>query len=242
MTNANLVVRSTVETVATVWVRTRYVDGKELAGSTDPRSGRFRAVRPDLLPLPTVAQTYFRLGMDHVLEGVDHLLFLAGLVWLLGSAKDVLLTVTTFTLGHALALLLAATGWFHLEPTIVEVLIGGSIVFVGRELWHQAVSTAQSMTRFFGLPFGLLHGLGFAGALQDLGLSSLAAIAFFNCGVELGQLLWVLGLSALSLLVQRRRASYRAVARFAASGIGIAGAWITLERIIRVVFPASGLP
>ncbi|GBD24974.1 hypothetical protein HRbin30_00288 [bacterium HR30] len=239
MVETTLRVSSTTEATGNVWVRVRYLDGQEISGSTDPRTGRFHLRRADLLPLTTVAHTYLSLGMKHVVLGIDHLLFLAGLVWLLRRKKDVLVTVTMFTLGHGLALVVAAANWFRFEQKIVEVAIGASIVFVGRELWRQAGSSSPTGTTFFGFPFGLLHGVGFAGVFQDLGLHSLAAVAFFNSGVELGQLLWVLAFSLLGFLVQRSSTSPHSWKRAGGGFLGIAGAWITLERALALVEPIA---
>lgn len=239
MSDAFLSIGSPTETQSDVWVRVRFADGKELTGSTEPGTGRFHVRRADLLPLTTVARTYFVVGVRHVMEGIDHLLFLAGLVWLLRSGRELLFTLSMFTLGHTLALVLAAGHWLSVEQKIVEVFIGASIVLVARELWHPAQA---NLTRFFGFPFGLLHGLGFAGALEDLGLNLLSAVVFFNVGVEVAQLLWVCPLGLLVLLA-RHQGKYDCFwAQATGAVVGVAGAWITLKRLLTLVPPQAAWP
>ncbi len=146
----------------------------------------------DLGLLSTGADTtlqFFGLGIHHILSGYDHLLFLAALLLVARGVRDVVTTLTAFTVAHSLTLALAATGVVNVPPRIVEPLIAASIVYVGLEnLLRQQPSTRWRLT--FG--FGLIHGFGFAGALRELGIgSSGLAVALplgsFNLGVEAGQ-------------------------------------------------------
>lgn len=133
---------------------------------------------------------FVREGFVHILpEGLDHILFVLGLFLIATRAKPLLLQVTAFTLAHTTTLALSAGGVVTLPSAIVEPLIAVSIVYVAVEnLLVREVGRAR-LALVFG--FGLLHGLGFAGALADLGLppaSKAVALVSFNVGVELGQL------------------------------------------------------
>jgi len=152
---------------------------------------------------PSVVREFGALGVEHILTGFDHLAFLLALVVAARGLRALVGVVTSFTLAHSCALAAAALGWIAAPARIVEVLIALSIVFVAlrnllddrpRRLWPEA----------FG--FGLLHGLGFAGALAGT-LSAepqkLRALLGFNLGVELGQLAVVLAALALLALVHR---------------------------------------
>ncbi|MCX8072928.1 MAG: HupE/UreJ family protein [Candidatus Binatia bacterium] len=225
-----------------VWLRIRFLDGIEVAGSADPETGHFLVIRPDLLPLVSVLRTYFARGVEHVVTGADHLLFLLGLVWLCSGLRQLVATVTMFTLGHTVALVLAAGQWWHLQQSAVEVLIGGSIVLVARELWRHRLASSASAAWYFGFPFGLLHGAGFASALEDLGVKLLPAIAAFNIGVECGQLLWVASLTVVVLLIRQRPRMHVFAARSTAAAVGLAGAWITLERVLFLLSPPVDWP
>jgi hypothetical protein len=144
-----------------------------------------------------IARAYLDLGLRHILGGLDHLLFVLGLVLLVTKRWRLLWTITAFTLGHSVTLGLAVLGFVQVPSSPVEVLIALSIVAVAAELAHGG--SARSGRRgplpiYLGLGFGLLHGLGFAGALTEIGLPAgeipLALFAF-NCGIEIGQLLFV---------------------------------------------------
>jgi hydrogenase/urease accessory protein HupE len=143
---------------------------------------------------------FFVLGVQHIVGGYDHLLFLGALLLVARGVRDVVTTLTAFTVAHSLTLGLAVTGVVNVPARIVEPLIAASIVYVGLEnLLRQQPPTRWKLT--FG--FGLIHGFGFAGALRELGIgSSGLAVALplgsFNLGVEAGQI--AVALMALPLL------------------------------------------
>jgi len=142
----------------------------------------------DLAAQPPAATTYFALGVEHIVTGIDHLLFLLGLVVVATRLRDVLWAVTAFTLAHSMTLALAALGMVTPDPAWVEPLIALSIAYVGLE---NLFAHAHSARVRLALGFGLLHGLGFAGALAEVGLPTdqrLLALLLFNTGVEAGQL------------------------------------------------------
>jgi hypothetical protein len=144
-----------------------------------------------------VVRTYLALGVEHILLGIDHLLFVLALLFLVGSWPRLVGTVTAFTLAHSLTLAAATLGWIRVPQAPVEAVIALSIVFVAAEILHARQGRAGLAARLpwvVAFVFGLLHGLGFAAALRDTGLpqhSIPLALAFFNVGVELGQLLFI---------------------------------------------------
>ncbi len=144
-----------------------------------------------------VAQTYTLLGVEHILLGVDHLLFVLALLLLVKGTGRLIATVTAFTVAHSLTLFAATLGWVHVPGPPVEAATALSIVFVASEIVHAQqgkLGLTQRYPWLVAFTFGLLHGLGFAGALAEVGLPQLSiplALLFFNIGVEIGQLLFI---------------------------------------------------
>ena len=140
---------------------------------------------------------YLKLGFEHILTGLDHLLFVLGLVLLVRARRLLLWTVTAFTVGHSVTLSLAVLGFVRIPPAPVEVLIACSIFIVGVELTREMSGRTTWTHRLpwaMALAFGLLHGLGFAGALAQVGLPAdeiPLSLFSFNVGIEVGQLLFV---------------------------------------------------
>jgi hydrogenase/urease accessory protein HupE len=186
--------------------------------------------------------TYLVLGVEHILTGFDHLSFVLGLVLLVRGRLKLLKTVTAFTLAHSLTLAAAALGYVHVSPPVIESLVALSIVFVALELvrsWHGQENLTTRYPWLIAFTFGLLHGFAFAGSLADIGLPAHnipAALLMFNCGVEIGQLLFV-G-AVLVLLAVLRRLPLRAhhYGRWVvAYGIGALASYWMLERVHAIV-------
>lgn len=144
-----------------------------------------------------VVRTYTVLGIEHILAGIDHLLFVLALLILVTDIRRLIATITAFTLAHSLTLVAATLGWLRIPGPPVEASIALSIVFLAVEIIQvrqgRASMTAQRPW-LVAFAFGLLHGLGFAGALAEVGLpqSSIpTALLCFNLGVEIGQLLFI---------------------------------------------------
>ncbi len=144
-----------------------------------------------------VMKTYSFLGVEHILLGFDHLLFVCCLMLLIQTIKVLIQTITAFTIAHSMTLAGATLGWIHIPGPPVEAVIALSIVFLARE-YLMIDRGSSSITRRYpwlvAVSFGLLHGFGFAGALGDIGLPQTAipfALLFFNIGVELGQVMFV---------------------------------------------------
>jgi len=144
-----------------------------------------------------VAWTYFLLGVDHILSGYDHLLFVFALILLIDDFWMLTKTITAFTLAHSFTLAGASLGYFSLPQKPVEATIALSIAFVASELVKQHPGErrlSESYPWVVAFTFGLLHGFGFAGALRETGLPQTdvpVALLTFNLGVEAGQLLFV---------------------------------------------------
>ena len=160
--------------------------------------------------LPTasgVISSYFKLGVQHILGGPDHLLFVAGLLLIAGSLRRIVLAISGFTLAHSLTLSLAALGFVHVPIPPTEAAIALSILFLAREaLVNNHQSVAYRFPVVVSATFGLLHGLGFAAALGEVGLPEREipwALLFFNVGVEAGQLGFILVVTGMVALGRR---------------------------------------
>jgi len=214
-----------------------------------------KVLRPDdtvfEIPITTDAETpgtppvpgfrrYALLGVDHILTGYDHLLFLLGLLLVCRRTRTVAVVVTCFTAAHSVTLALAALHVVTLSGRVVEPLIAASIVFVGVE---NVVRGSEPDNRWpnswllvrWGLAFafGLIHGLGFAGALEDIGLGRdgapiIAPLVAFNLGIELGQLAIALPLFALLWKL-------RALPAFARTGVKIASLLVAAVGVVWLV-------
>lgn len=177
---------------------------------------------------------FLKLGVEHILTGYDHLLFLLGLLLACRRFKTMALVVTCFTLAHSVTLALSALDLVSLPPRVVEPLIAASIVFVGVENLLRRDEPRWRWVLTFG--FGLIHGFGFAGVLREVGLGSsgstlVAPLFSFNLGVELGQL----AVTAIFLPVLWRLRERPAFARYGlpalSAVVALAGAYWLISRL-----------
>ena len=220
-------------TLTDVFVKLVYLDGEGRTAVLKPASPVLDLSAAEAAAAPA----YIRLGFEHILSGPDHLLFVAGLLVLVRLRKLVWV-ITAFTLAHSLTLALTMFGLVTLAPTPVETLIAISIVLIAVEAVNALDGRESFASRWpwlISFSFGLLHGFGFAGALGEIGLpdrAELAALVFFNIGVELGQLAFIGVLLALTWTLLRM-ASDRldTLRRATAYTVGIAGAFWTFERL-----------
>ena len=156
----------------------------------------------------SVAGVYLELGIEHILTGVDHLLFVLALLIITGGGWKLVKTVTAFTVAHSITLTAATLGFVHVPSKPVEAVIALSIVFVATEIVHRRRGREGVTARapwIVAFTFGLLHGFGFAGALSEVGLPPghiPLALLFFNVGVEVGQLLFIGAVLAFVALVR----------------------------------------
>ena len=157
-----------------------------------------------------VTRAYLGLGAEHILTGLDHLLFVFGLLLLVGGARHLIWTITAFTLGHSITLSLAILGFVNFPVRPIEVAIALSVFVLAVELARAETAGPSLMRRFpwaMALLFGLLHGLGFAGALREVGIPPEEiplTLLSFNIGIELGQLLFVFAILAARSLLHAR--------------------------------------
>jgi hydrogenase/urease accessory protein HupE len=197
-----------------------------LYGSADDQRG-----------LGEIAWAYTILGIEHILTGYDHLAFVLALLFLVGFNRRLVTTITAFTLAHSFTLALSALGWLTLRSPPVEATIALSIMLVAGEALHKEATLARRWPALVAFLFGLVHGLGFAGALKEIGLPEnhlSVALLTFNVGVEMGQLLVV----GLAYLVYRSVAN---VPKFASARvpalyvIGSIAAYWSIGRIVGIL-------
>ena len=172
-------------------------------------SSQTSLIVPQSLDTLDVLQTYLVLGVTHILEGADHLLFVFALLLLIRDWRTLVGAVTSFTVAHSLSLAAATLGWVVVAAPPVEAVIALSIMFLAAEQLRPGEAGLRLTARFpwvVSFAFGLLHGLGFARALLDIGLPEgdvpLALFAF-NLGVEVGQLLFIGAVVALAFALRR---------------------------------------
>ena len=174
------------------------------------------------------------MGFAHIIpKGLDHILFVLGLFFLASAFKPLVVQISVFTLAHTITLLFGALGWISVPSSVVEPLIALSIVFVAVEnLFTDTLHRWRLLLIFF---FGLLHGLGFAGVLEEFGLPTLQfipALLGFNIGVEFGQLM-VVAIAFFAITVWcRKKPWYRRLIVIPASLIiAVVGCWWFVERV-----------
>ena len=209
-------------TLTDVLARIEYREGSTQIARLTGETPRFNA--SGIQSTLEVAQTYFLLGIDHILGGIDHLLFVLALILLIPDRWMLVKTITAFTVAHSITLAGAALGYLSLPQAPVEATIALSIAFVASELAKARPGErrfSESYPWLIAFVFGLLHGFGFAGALKEIGLPQAdvpMALLTFNLGVEAGQLMFVatvlLGFAAIDALYDfsatrpRRAAAY----------------------------------
>lgn len=158
-----------------------------------------------------VARTYSGLGVEHILTGIDHLLFVLALLIITGGGWKLVKTVTAFTISHSLTLTAATLGFVHVRQRPVEAVIALSIVFVAAEILRTQrgrESITSGAPWLVAFSFGLIHGLGFAGGLSEAGLPAghiPSALFFFSVGVETGHFLFIGGVLTFIALIRRIR-------------------------------------
>jgi hydrogenase/urease accessory protein HupE len=207
LTGGTIHIAGLTSTMTDVLVRLERLDGTTQVTRLTPSAASFVV---EAAPRATqVARTYLALGVEHILGGIDHLLFVLALLILVKGTRRLIATVTAFTLAHSLTLTGATLGFVHVPGRPIEAAIALSIVFVAAEIIHSRQGWTGLTERFpwiVAFIFGLLHGFGFASALNEVGLPQSAipvALLFFNVGVEVGQLLFIASVFA-TIAVARR--------------------------------------
>ena len=193
-------------TATDVLVRIESADGAVRSARLTPSSPRFTV--PTHPTAIMVVWDYVGLGVEHILFGIDHLLFVLCLLLLVSDLRKLLVTVTAFTLAHSITLAAATLGFVRVPAAPVEATIALSIVFLASELVRNEARRSRvtlSYPWLVAFSFGLLHGLGFAGALTEVGLPQREiplALFAFNIGVEVGQLAFIASVLFLMRLLR----------------------------------------
>lgn len=223
--------RTTIDSLVNV----ELLDGTHHSFLLRPRENSVHI--PEAPSVLQVVKTYTSLGVEHILAGIDHLAFVAALMLIVRGWPMLLKTVTAFTLAHSITLALSTFGYVSLPPPPVEALIALSILMVAVESIRLRRGQHSLATRWpwvVAFAFGLLHGFGFAGALQSLGLPQgeiPLALLFFNVGVELGQILFIAVLLLHIALLRKLGPLPRKAPVAAAYLIGTFATFWMLERL-----------
>ncbi|WOX05163.1 HupE/UreJ family protein [Microbulbifer pacificus] len=250
LSDTTVVVKGLEQTMTDVLLRTEWLDGTEQVGRLVPENPRYTFAAD--ASADGWLQTYFVLGVEHILLGIDHLLFVLVLLLLVSGWRSLAITISAFTLAHSVTLALSVLGVIAVPQAPVEAVIALSIVFVASEILLKRRGKSTLAVRrpwLVALGFGLLHGLGFAGALADIGVPQQAiagSLLAFNLGVEAGQLLFIAAVAVLALLVRKllengglplaRMAQFRATTTLMlVYAIGGTASWWLIDRTVALV-------
>jgi len=219
-----------------VIVQIDMADGSEHSAILRPASPSY--VVPERATKWTVAASYWKIGTIHILEGYDHLLFVLALLLIIPNLWMLFKTITAFTLAHSVSLALATLGVVNMPGAPTEAVISLSILFLAVEIVHSRqghVTFTEKYPWVVALAFGLVHGLGFAGALAEVGLPEQEiplALLMFNVGVETGQILFVCGVLVVIALIKGVPVGWPAGSwRLMPYAIGCTAAFWTVQRI-----------
>jgi len=212
-------------------------DGNQHSAILRPASPKFTIpLNPSKID---IAVDYWRMGTIHILEGADHLLFVLALLLIVNGLGPLVKAVTAFTVAHSITLALAALDVIHVPPAPTEAIIALSIVFLAAEIVHKhegRIGLAERWPWLVAFMFGLFHGLGFAGALSEIGMPQAdvpLALLMFNVGVETGQILFVVVVMGVTALFRRLPLTTPANTwRVAPYSIGGVAAYWTIDRVM----------
>ena len=181
--------------------------------------------------LPT---SYIYLGFDHLLNGLDHILFVVGLMFLVVGTINLIKTITAFTIAHSITLGLSVFNIIKLPQATIEIMIALTIVYLAAEIKNSKKYEFTPWNLAFG--FGLLHGLGFAGALSDIGIENneiLLSLLFFNIGIEIGQLV-LIPFIWIFIFIANNYNFYKKSVVFSSYFVGSMGAYWVISRFINL--------
>jgi hydrogenase/urease accessory protein HupE len=220
-----------------VLIRVELSDGAQY--STILRAGNTTYVIPEQATKLQVSVDYWLMGAIHILEGADHLLFVFALLLIVTGLMPLFKAVTAFTVAHSITLALATLGMVNMPSAPTEAIIALSIVFLAAEIVHQRqgrLGVTERWPWLIAFIFGLFHGLGFAGALSEIGLPQHEiplALLMFNVGVETGQLLFIVVVISLMTLLKRLPLRLpREGWRLVPYSIGGVAAFWTIDRVM----------
>jgi hypothetical protein len=231
------------DTITDVFVRVKLLNGMGLDAIVRPEAPQARLALAK--GAPTTVPAFLLLGIEHILTGPDHLLFVLGLLLIVRDRWTLLKTVSAFTVAHSLTLAAATLGHIQLSAPVLNALIALSILFVAPEAIRAQRGGESLTTRYpwlVAFAFGLLHGMGFANGLSTLGLEKgalLAALVLFNIGVEIGQLAFIAVVLALRRAFTLMAIEWtRPAALIPSYAIGALGAMWTIQ-YAAIVFGAG---
>jgi len=224
------------KTLIDALVTVTYLNGEKVTMMLQP--DKDSSVIPGETSTYDVIKTYTKLGIEHILLGIDHLLFVLALIIITRGKWKILKTITAFTLAHSITLSLAALGYVNFPTPPVEAVIALSIVFLAVEIIKN-LNGKQTLTSkkpwLVAFTFGLLHGFGFAGALTNIGLPQQDipfALAFFNVGVEIGQIAFVIVVLAIIKLLSFKKDWSIFTKKIPAYVIGSLASFWMIERVL----------
>jgi hypothetical protein len=232
LTGAKIHIDGLSVTLTDVMVRWNPLDGSVKNYLLRPESPTL-----DLTGRPTESSSYLLVGIEHLVFGIDHVLFVICLFLLIKQPLMLVKTITSFTVAHSITLALSVLGLVQLNQAPIEAVIALSIVFLARELLrdeHKPLSLAFDKPWIMAFFFGLLHGLGFAGALREIGLPEDAlwsSLLLFNIGIEIGQLSVIAILGLLVVLLSKLNIR-KATINYSSWIIGLVAAYWTIDRTI----------
>lgn len=224
-------------TLIDVLVNINFLNGEKISFMLQPDHPTH--IIPEKETVLGTIKTYLILGIEHILLGIDHLLFVLALLLITSGFKKLIKTITAFTIAHSITLSLAALGFVGLPGAPVEAVIALSIVFLAVELMHYYKGKPSLTAKYpwiVAFTFGLLHGFGFAGALTNIGLPQTnipTALLFFNVGVEIGQIAFILAVIAFIWLIKKTKMVFPKWATLVPVYCigGVASYWL-IERVI----------
>jgi len=234
---AEIFIQGLNKTLIDVLVTVQYLDGEKATLLLQPDFDS--SIIPGKTTVIDVIKTYSVLGIEHILLGIDHLLFVLALILITKGKWKILKTITAFTIAHSITLSLAALGYVNFPGPPVEAVIALSIVFLALEILKN-LNGKETLTSkkpwIVAFTFGLLHGFGFAGALADIGLPQQEiplALAFFNIGVELGQIMFVVVALLFLRLLSLKKNWPVYLKKVPAYAIGSVAAFWMIQRVVR---------
>ena len=196
-------------------------------------------VQNNILKIPLESNyypsSYLELGFSHLFDGLDHILFIFGLLFCISGFINIIKTITAFTIAHSITLGLTVFELISLPQGTTEALIALTIVYLASEINQNKRSTKTPWIMAFG--FGLLHGLGFAGALIDIGIPNnkmLLSLFFFNAGIELAQIA-LIPIPLLLIFLANKYNSPNTLKIFASYSIGGLGFYWFIDRVIGII-------
>jgi len=224
------------KTLIDVLINITFLNGEKVTFMLQP--DKDSGVIPGKSSTYGVIKTYTRLGIEHILLGIDHLLFVLALIIITMGKWKIIKTITAFTLAHSITLSLAVLGYVNFPTAPVEAVIALSIVFLAIEI-IKLIKGKQTLTSkkpwLVAFTFGLLHGFGFAGALANIGLPQLDipfALAFFNVGVEIGQIAFIIVVLAVIKLLTIKKDWPVVIRKVPAYAIGSLASFWMIERVV----------